>query len=266
MNLIRSEFRKVRFARTYRYLILSSTALAALSCIASPYALHSQALTSQGMTMPGLNDPQMVSGMYAKSVGGYIFVVIIGVLMMAGEFRNRTAVATFLAAPRRQSVFFAKLLVAICTGVTTMLLAVGIGSLSCWATLKQFNEAVAPADGTFVHLASLAIVSGAVLAVVGLALGTLIRNQGFATGVAVVWLYIIDTILVLLWPSGGKFLPSGLITGMMSLNLTASAASAGVNLDTSVYLSPTPAALLLLSYGAVFAAVAMVTTMRRDID
>ena len=266
MNLIKSEFRKVLYARTYRYLILSSTALAVLSCVASPYAVHSQELAKQGLQLSGLDDPQMVSGMYAKSVGGYIFVVIMGVLMMAGEFRNRTAVATFLGAPRRKSVFFAKLIVAAFTGMVTMIVAAVVGSLACWTILKQFDEAVAPAPGTFTHLATLAIVSGAVLAVVGLALGTLIRNLGFAMGIAVVWLYIVDTMLVLFWPSGGKFLPSGLIAGMMALNLQAQDSSVGVGLDTTAYLSPTPAALLLLGYGVVFAAVAMVTTMRRDID
>jgi ABC-type transport system involved in multi-copper enzyme maturation permease subunit len=266
MSLISSEFRKVRFARAYRGLAFSAMGLAVLSCIASPYAVHSQAVSAAGLTMNGLDDPQVVSGMYAKSVAGYIVVVIMGVLLMAGEFRNRTAVATFLSSPRRSSVLAAKLVVAAIAGAATMAVAVALGSLACAVTLSQFPESVAPAAGTFEHLGILAVVSGSVLAVIGLAMGTLIRNQGLAIGITVVWLYIIDTLLVLFWPTGGKYLPSGLITGMMALHIEASDGSGSIGINTANYLDPTPAALMLLGYGAVFAGIAMATTMRRDID
>ena len=99
MSLLRSEARKVRYTRSYRYLALGAVALAVLSAAASPYVVHT-ATTNGEMSFGGLDDAQMVSGMYAKAVGGYLIVVIMGVLAMAGEFRNSTAVATFLAAPQ----------------------------------------------------------------------------------------------------------------------------------------------------------------------
>ena len=79
------------------------------------------------LSFNGLADPQMVSGMYAKAVGGYLIAVIIGVLAMAGEFRNGTAVATFLAAPRRLAVLAAKLVVAAGAGVVTMIVSTAAG-------------------------------------------------------------------------------------------------------------------------------------------
>lgn len=266
MSLVRSELRKVRYARSYRYLLLSSAALSILSCVASPYAVHTAALAASGVKMSGLDDPAMVSGMYAKSVAGYILVVVIGVLMMAGEFRNNTAVATFLAAPRRASVLGAKLLVAAGFGVVVMVVSMGLGVAACWVTLRQFPEAVSPAAGTFTHLVDIAVVSGAVLAVIGVALGTLIRNQTVAIVVTIVWLYVIDTLLILLWPTGGKYLPSGLITGMMSLDLQAQEQGTNLGIDTTQYLHPVPATLGLVGYGVVFAIVASVTTLRRDVD
>ena len=77
MNLVKSEMRKVLYARSYRYLLLGAIALAVLSSAASPYVTHRMAESGE-LTFNGLTDPQMVSGMYAKAIGGYIIVVIIG--------------------------------------------------------------------------------------------------------------------------------------------------------------------------------------------
>jgi hypothetical protein len=42
--------------------------------------------------------------------------------------------------------------------------------------------------------------------------------------------------------------------------------SAAIGVDTADYLSPGIATLVLLGYGATFALVALITSMRRDID
>jgi hypothetical protein len=42
--------------------------------------------------------------------------------------------------------------------------------------------------------------------------------------------------------------------------------SAAIGVDTADYLSPGIATLVLLGYGAVFSLVALITSMRRDID
>lgn len=265
MSLLTSELRKIRYARSYRYLLLGAVALAVLSAGASPYVMH-QMLETGEIRFNGLTDPNMVSGMYAKAVGGYIVVVVMGVMIMAGEFRNRTAVATFLTAPRRAAVLAAKLAVATIAGITTMLVSTALGVAACWLALQQYPEAVAPAAGTFTHLAGICVVSGAVLAVIGVAVGTLIRNQGLAIGLTLMWLFLIERLIVVFWSAGGKYLPTGLITGMMSLRLEGSDRTTGFMLDTASYLDFWPAAAILLAYGAVFAVVAVTTTLRRDVD
>ena len=60
-----------------------------MSAAASPYVVHT-ATSSGEMSFGGLGDAQMVSGMYAKAVGGYLIVVIMGVLAMAGFQDNET--------------------------------------------------------------------------------------------------------------------------------------------------------------------------------
>jgi hypothetical protein len=73
---------------------------------------------------------------------------------------------------------------------------------------------------------------------------------------------VIDPILLLVWPDAGKFLPSGLITAMMALDIQ----SPELGFDTTNYLPPLTATLVLLGYGVVFGAVAVATSLRRDID
>jgi hypothetical protein len=42
--------------------------------------------------------------------------------------------------------------------------------------------------------------------------------------------------------------------------------SAALGVDTADYLTPEVATLVLLAYGAIFSLIALVTSMRRDID
>jgi hypothetical protein len=101
-----------------------------------------------------------------------------------------------------------------------------------------------------------------VLGVVGVAIGSLIRNQLIAIVSTLVWLFVVEPIILLLFVDAGKWLPTGAITGMLAIEFQ----SAALGVDTADYLSPAIATLVLLGYGAIFALVALITSMRRDID
>jgi len=73
-------------------------------------------------------------------------------------------------------------------------------------------------------------------------------------------------LLAVLFVEVGKYLPTGLITSLMNLKLNLNSKQIPITLSTADYLDPAPAAGLLLLYGVVFAAVAVFTTLRRDID
>ena len=112
------------------------------------------------------------------------------------------------------------------------------------------------------NLSLAALLSGAVLAIVGVAIGSLIRNQLIAIVSTLVWLFIVEPIILLLFVDAGKWLPTGAITGMLAIEFE----SVAIGVDTSDYLTPGVATLVLLAYGAIFSIVALVTSMRRDID
>ena len=262
MNLVKAELRKLFYQRSTYGLILGTVALAILGTAFSPYAMTR---IGNGVTMP-LTNSDVVDGVYSKSLGGYIFVLIIGVLMMAGEFHHHTAVATFLAVPKRSRVLITKLGVAAVVGALINVFATWVAIGSGAYALSLFKHVAAPHDYIWGNYTAAAAVTGAVLAVVGVAIGTLVRNQNAAVTGSLIWLMVVDRILAVIWTEIGKYLPTGLITAMMNIHLNVKDKGSGFGLNTADYLDPVPAALLLLAYGIGFALLAMVSTLRRDID
>ena len=262
MNLIKSEFRKLVYQRSSYGLVLASVAISVLGAAASPYAL---AQLKNSITMP-LTNVDNIDGIYAKSLGAYMFVVIVGVLMMAGEFHHHTAVATFLASPKRHRVLLSKIFVAAIAGAAINLFATWVGIGAAAYALTFYPQAVAPHSYIYLDYSLSALLTGAVLAVVGVGLGALIRNQNLAVTASLIWLFVVDRLLALFWVDGGKYLPTGLITSMMALRVNVSDKTSGLNINTANYLDPIPAGMLLLGYGVAFAILSLVLTMRRDID
>lgn len=260
-HLIKSEIRKLVYTRSFWFLILGAAALSALSSAASPYAM-SRIATSKVM----FGNANLIDSLYSKAVGGYLFVVILGVLVMAGEFRHGTAVATFLTAPKRASVLIAKIITASLAGVLTMVVSIAVGVLAAKIALSFYPEAVAPHWEVFLNLAAVAVVSGVVLSLFGVAIGTLIRNQMVAVVSVIIWMNIIERLITVFLPDWGKWLPTGALTGMMALDLHFTSNRIGLNLNTTDYLDPWSATAVLVGYGVAFAAIAIATSLRRDID
>jgi ABC-type transport system involved in multi-copper enzyme maturation permease subunit len=181
---------------------------------------------------------------------------------MSGEFRHGTAVATFLASPKRARVLIAKLFVAALAGAFFQIVSAGLAVIAGFYTLTFFKDVSSPGESVFLNLAVASVVSGAVLGLVGVAIGSLIRNQLIAIVSTLVWLFILEPIVLLLFVDAGKWLPTGAITGMLALEFE----SEVIGVSTADYLSPGVSVLVLLGYGMFFTVLALITSMRRDID
>jgi ABC-2 type transport system permease protein len=258
MNLLKSEFRKLVYARSTYGLLLASIALASLSAGVTPYVLNR--VTALGVG--GLNQSNIIDTVYGKAASAYLFAIILGVLMMAGEFRQGTAVATFLAAPKRSKVFLAKVAVAAIAGAAFQLISAAIAMGTAAIALSFYPDAAAPGNTAILDTTLAALISGAVLAVVGVAVGAFLRSQIIGIVAVMVWLNVVEPIMVLVFPDGAKWWATGAIAGMLNLHVNATR----FGLNTENYLEPWQAILLLLGYGAAFSVVALFTTMRRDVD
>ena len=258
MNLIKSEWRKLVYVRANWGLVFAATFISALSVAVTPFIIDSQS----ELFGFGLDQQEAVDSVYANGISGYIFAIILGIMLMAGEFRHGTAVATFLTAPKRGVVVLAKLGIAALGGILLMVISALASFLAGYVALLQFAEAADPSDTLFLNTITASVIGGAVLAIIGVAIGTLVRNQMLAIVGALVYLFIVDPVLLALLPDAGKWLPTGLITAMLAIDVNAPE----LGMNTSDYLSPWLATLVLIGYGVVFAVTAWATSLKRDID
>jgi len=259
MRLMISEFRKVIYVRANWGILIAAAFLSALSTAVTVPILQADGAGSFGVS---LETTMGVDAVYANAVSGYLFAIILGLLLMASEYRHGTAVATFLTSPKRSRVVLAKLGVGALASSVVMIVSVIAGIVAGWLALQTVENVAQPSENLFLNLILASVLAGVVLGVIGLAIGTLIRNQLLAIVSTLIYLFVIDPLLLTLAPDAGKYLPTGLITAM--LNLDIDAPEFGIN--TSNYLPPLVAALVLVLIGLVFAAIAMATSLRRDVD
>ena len=259
--LFQSELRKLIYLRANWLLLLWSGVFAALGTVAPIVVLNSES-DGMGMGFSGTSTPEGINAVFANASGGYLFALIMGILIMTNEFRHGTAVGTFLVTPKRSTVLVAKLIAAALAGLIVQIFSFLI-ALSSGLIALTFFEPHAPVTGELIwKVFRASALSGIVLGIVGVGLGALVKNQVAAVTGAVIWTLIVEGLVVAFVESIGRYLPAGAITGLVDLDF----GSNDFNFTIDNYLSPGPAILVLLGYAAVFSLVAMRTTLRRDLD
>src|ERR1700728_1048454 len=163
-----------------------------------------------------------------------LLALVLGVLIITGEYRHKTVTPTFLAEPRRGRVVTAKLGVAlgggVALGVLTMLVGLVIGFVlvavkvhSCLTpsgVSQGMSLAVCSAQHGMYYVASThnlwhdwsRIAPGVILgtglfALYGLGLGALLKNQVVAIAVGLGFTLVVETIVAAVWPTVGEYLP-----------------------------------------------------------
>ncbi len=259
--LVASELLKIRSTRTW-WAMLVGVAVVSLAFTALLAALVGAEVPGQPPT-PGPDDPAMARTTYLTGFQwGYLFALVLGVLGMAGEVRHQTITPTFLATPHRGRVVLAKMVAVV---LFSVLFAVGALVVSTAVAALIFMVRGYEVDllGNGVPRAlGLAVLATAIWGLVGLGLGTMIRNQVAAILVGIGAAVLIDPIISFVLNNvswGGevaRFLPS------QASNAIIQASSGGVAMDM---LSWWAGALVLLGYGAVFAGIGTALTLQRDI-
>jgi len=182
---------------------------------------------------------------------GAILVLVVGILISAGEYRHGTAADTFLTTPRRHRVVAAKLAVGagvgLAAGVITSVACVGIASI-----LYAVDGATFPFGDVEVWLTLVGTLGYTTLfAILGVALGSLVHNQVLAVAGALAWLAVIEHTLVNLVPDLGRWLP-------------AAAGQAIVRTPLDDLLSPLAGAAVLTTYGVAIALAGIRVAATRD--
>jgi ABC-2 type transport system permease protein len=171
----------------------------------------------QGPGAPGaptidLSSVHLVVYSAASSIG-YVFPVLLGTLSATSEFRHQTLTPTFLANPRRGQVLVAKIIAMAVTGALFGVIALA-GSIAAGAVvLAATGSEPRLDDGDTWVLVARVILAMALWAVIGVALGTLVRNQVAALVIVLAFTQFVEPILrsasvVWEWTAQvGRFLP-----------------------------------------------------------
>jgi ABC-2 type transport system permease protein len=245
--LLRSEWLKVFSTRMWIGMLVGALAFTAINVVALVFASGQQGA-------PALTDPATVRSVYASAGSASVLVLVLGILGMTTEFRHMTVTSTFLATPRRGRVMSAKMavhaVVGAAFGLVCAVFATGLAAL-----LLQLKDHAAVEVSTVVAIGGGTVLCFAIYAVVGVALGALIRNQIAAILFALVWVLLVEALVVAFLPAVGKWLPGGAASGVLQ----------SVSFTGTTYLPVWAASLLLLGYGVAFGVLAAATTLRRDI-
>jgi ABC-2 type transport system permease protein len=245
-NLIRAELLKLRTTRTFTWSVIAALAFVPVSIALAIAKIGTPSGTS-------LDSAEGFRNVIAAASSGGVLVLLIGIVLMAGEFRFNTVTSTFLITPERKRVVGAKLaassLVGLGIGVASSLLTIAIALP--WLASRHVDVASHSSDIAIVLLGGIA--ATAISGMVGVGIGALVTNQTLAVTVTLIWSLLIEGMVVNFAPGLGRWLPGG---------------AAGAMSGSATYSNLLPvwaAALLFAGYGVAFAAAGSRFVLRRDI-
>jgi ABC-type transport system involved in multi-copper enzyme maturation permease subunit len=186
-----------------------------------------------------------------------LFAALLGAISVTAEFRHGTIRPTFLAAPERTRVILAKAAAAALAGAALGLLAQALTIAVDAAALSARGIDNQLTAGDLAQLVTGGAVAGALWAVIGVGLGALVRNQVSAVTALCVWLLLIETVVIGIFPDAGRLTPGA-----------AAGALAGALQTATPDDLPAPAGglALLLVYAVIAATAGVIATERRDVE
>jgi len=243
-DLVAAELLKLRTTRTTWALLAATVAVSALA-VASAVVVGADAATLD------LESDRGVRAILNVSASGAIFVLALGIIVSAGEYRQGTATDTFLTTPRRWRVIAAKLGVATAAGVAFGALSAGVSIAVANLTyrLEGYTFPLDSADAW--STLGGAVLYAALFGALGAATGSLVRNQVVAIVGWLAWLFVVEHIAVGFLPALGRWLP-------------AAAGQALVRAPNEGLLAQPTAAAVLAIYGAAVMGIAVVSERHRD--
>lgn len=246
-DLIQAELLKLRTTRTFWGTIAATLAFVPLSI-----ALSIQSAGTNGSA--SLESSEGFRNVMSAASSGGILMIVIGILLMAGEFRFNTITTTFLITPSRKRVLKAKLaasgIVGLSLGLVASLLTLAIALP--WLSARNVDLSSHSADIAVVLLGGI----GATMigGLVGVGIGAIVTNQTLAVTAVLIWTLLVESLLTNFATGIGRWFPGG-----------AASAMSGITPADGALLQPWAAALLFAGYGLAFALVGSRSLDRRDI-
>ena len=245
-QLLSAELIKLRTTRTF----------VAIAGLAVGTSLLLTALVAL-LTEP--SEAEVLSQVYMSDTSA-LFILVLAVVGISGEWRHRTIASSLLAAPARTRFLAAKTLAFAAAGLVMSLL-VSLGVTALGTVLLAARDLPLPELGELLDMIARSAVVAALLGALGVAVGALVRNQLVAVAALLVLAFAVEPAVIALAPEVGRFGPIGALPpalvdipeaqiGLEGVDLVAPAAALG---------------LMLVWIGALFALAAALLG-RRDLE
>jgi ABC-type transport system involved in multi-copper enzyme maturation permease subunit len=224
-----------------------------LGLAAAMLALVTLAVTAHSLGLKDLTDKSRQLGVLLESGAtlGPIFAALFGAMAITAEIRHGTIRPTFLGIPQRGRVIAAKAATSVAVGILFGLLATSLGAAIGTTVMSARGFALHLQAGDYVRLIIGGAVASALMAVIGLAVGIVVRNQVAAIAGLFLWLLFVENILADSVASVNRYMPGGLARALAANG-------------TGLVHSPALALVILAAYAAAAAAIGWKTALRRD--
>ena len=251
IRLVRAEWTKLFSTRVWLGLVLGSCLLVGVS---SAFFVGFAGTQQNGQSVPPVGDPQFEQAAFSQATAASVLFLILGIIGMTQEYRHRTATPTFLTEPRRWRVVAAKLAayLLVAAPFAVLVLAVNVLVVEIYAGARGSAPSLTGDNLRVVLNSGLVLM---IYAFIGVGVGALIKNQVGAIVGALVYLFVVETIVVSFGALQGayKWLPGGAVRAITS------------NLQAPELLQPWQGGLLLLGYGLLAAVLGTLLAVRRDV-
>ena len=249
--LIRAELLKLRTTRMLPWLLLATLALVVVTVAAN--------VSSADPADPALplHDPALLSQVLGISFGvPQVLMTVLGALAFTQEVRYGTITPTFLVEPRRTQALVAKA-VALVLAAVVIAAATLVVSAPLSMALIGTKDGNVTTGGQFWQVVAAVFVVMTLYGLIGLALGTLLRDQIVAVVATLIWLGPAEHLLIDALPKVERWPPGGATYGLLQLGPAVT--THGTLLDAPV------GGILLLGYTVAAAALALTVAPRKDV-
>jgi ABC-2 type transport system permease protein len=244
--LLRSELIKLRTTRTF----------AALAGVAVATSLLITLLTAL-LGEPTKNS--VLTDVYTSDVSS-LFILLLAIVGISGEWRHRTITSSLLAAPHRTRFLAAKTFAFAAAGVL-LSLAIGVAVAVLATVILSARDLPLADTGDIIALLGRNAIVAALLGALGVGIGALVRNQPTAIVAVLMLSFVIEPAVIGIVPEYGKYGPFvGLPLGIQDID------GGGLGLDEVDVLAVAPATLAMLAWISLFFAAAATLLHRRDVE
>jgi ABC-2 type transport system permease protein len=251
-SLLAAEVRKLWTVRTTWILTGIGLVLVALST--------STLVFSELMAGPFTGSAEQVAAAVDQIGSNAIIVLVVALLAMTTEFRHGTIGRTLQLTPSRTRVLAAKLGVGVVYAT-----AFFVVSLVVVAALLLFGSVTRDAGlqigGEVGRSLWQGLVGLALNAILGVAVGALVRSQVVAITVLLVWLFVVENLVAALWPEIGRWMPFQALNALF----LSDEVLANVPEGMVTPLEPTLALVTFLGYVVVASVIAVMLLRVRDV-